>query len=78
MLTSGCACVVLVGRWQGIVLISDIIRKEFNADCSVLMGANVANDMGARLARARLATQRVGVASLATCPPPEAPSLHRL
>ena len=69
---------VLVGRWQGIVLISDIIRKEFNADCSVLMGANVANDMGARLARARLATQRVGVASLATCPPPEAPSLHRL
>ena len=36
-------------RWltQGIVLISDIIRKELNADCSVLMGANVANDMGA-------------------------------
>merc|ERR1719238_2072569 len=30
---------------SGIVLISDIIRKEFNADCSVLMGANVANDM---------------------------------
>ena len=30
---------------QGIVLISDIIRKEFSADCSVLMGANVANDM---------------------------------
>jgi len=30
---------------QGIVLISDIIRKELNADCSVLMGANVANDM---------------------------------
>merc|ERR1719326_1384896 len=30
---------------NGIVLISDIIRKEFNADCSVLMGANVANDM---------------------------------
>lgn len=29
----------------GIVLISDIIRKELNADCSVLMGANVANDM---------------------------------
>jgi len=30
---------------KGIVLISDIIRSEFNADCSVLMGANVANDM---------------------------------
>merc|ERR1719183_1181871 len=30
---------------NGIVLISDIIRKEFAADCSVLMGANVANDM---------------------------------
>merc|ERR1711988_439873 len=30
---------------KGIVLISDIIRKELNADCSVLMGANVANDM---------------------------------
>ena len=29
----------------GIVLISDIIRKELGADCSVLMGANVANDM---------------------------------
>ena len=27
------------------MLISDIIRKELNADCSVLMGANVANDM---------------------------------
>merc|ERR1719284_2094950 len=30
---------------EGIVLISDIIRKELGADCSVLMGANVANDM---------------------------------
>merc|ERR1711988_441811 len=30
---------------KGIVLISDIIRTELNADCSVLMGANVANDM---------------------------------
>ena len=30
---------------NGIVLISDIIRRELNADCSVLMGANVANDM---------------------------------
>merc|ERR1711988_1926557 len=30
---------------KGIVLISDIIRKELGADCSVLMGANVANDM---------------------------------
>jgi len=30
---------------SGIVLISDILRKELNADCSVLMGANVANDM---------------------------------
>jgi len=30
---------------NGIVLISDILRKELNADCSVLMGANVANDM---------------------------------
>uniref|UniRef100_A0A7S4KFR2 Glycerol-3-phosphate dehydrogenase [NAD(+)] n=1 Tax=Prymnesium polylepis TaxID=72548 RepID=A0A7S4KFR2_9EUKA len=30
---------------NGIVLISDIIRKELSADCSVLMGANVANDM---------------------------------
>lgn len=29
----------------GIVLISDIIRAQLNADCSVLMGANVANDM---------------------------------
>ena len=27
------------------MLISDIIRAELNADCSVLMGANVANDM---------------------------------
>merc|ERR1719502_1598510 len=32
---------------NGIVLISDIIRKELGADCSVLMGANVANDMAA-------------------------------
>merc|ERR1719238_1700906 len=30
---------------KGIVLVSDIIRNELNADCSVLMGANVANDM---------------------------------
>jgi glycerol-3-phosphate dehydrogenase (NAD+) len=30
---------------QGVVLISDIIRRELSADCSVLMGANVANDM---------------------------------
>jgi glycerol-3-phosphate dehydrogenase (NAD+) len=30
---------------SGIVLISDILRKELSADCSVLMGANVANDM---------------------------------
>merc|ERR1719472_791683 len=30
---------------KGIVLISDIIRSELSADCSVLMGANVANDM---------------------------------
>jgi len=30
---------------NGVVLISDIIRKELGADCSVLMGANVANDM---------------------------------
>ena len=30
---------------KAIVLISDIIRKELAADCSVLMGANVANDM---------------------------------
>merc|ERR1711988_1876668 len=30
---------------NGIVLISDILRKELNADCSVLMGANVANEM---------------------------------
>ena len=30
---------------QGIVLISDILRAELQADCSVLMGANVANDM---------------------------------
>merc|ERR1712100_912694 len=30
---------------KGIVLISDIIRDELGADCSVLMGANVANDM---------------------------------
>jgi len=30
---------------KGIVLISDIIREQLNADCSVLMGANVANDM---------------------------------
>lgn len=29
----------------GIVLISDILRAELGADCSVLMGANVANDM---------------------------------
>ena len=29
----------------GVVLISDIIRKEFAADCSVLMGANVANEV---------------------------------
>merc|ERR1719472_427522 len=30
---------------EGIVLVSDIIRTELGADCSVLMGANVANDM---------------------------------
>eukprot|EP00457_Paulinella_chromatophora_P008809 gb/GEZN01008856.1/.p1 GENE.gb/GEZN01008856.1/~~gb/GEZN01008856.1/.p1 ORF type:complete len:364 (-),score=66.79 gb/GEZN01008856.1/:84-1175(-) len=30
---------------KGVVLISDIIRRELNADCSVLMGANVANEM---------------------------------
>ena len=30
---------------KGIVLISDIIREQLSADCSVLMGANVANDM---------------------------------
>merc|ERR1719460_3580419 len=30
---------------NGIVLISDILRAELQADCSVLMGANVANDM---------------------------------
>merc|ERR1711988_1937568 len=30
---------------NGIVLISDILRNELQADCSVLMGANVANDM---------------------------------
>merc|ERR1719426_718884 len=30
---------------NGIVLISDIIRSELGGDCSVLMGANVANDM---------------------------------
>merc|ERR1719238_556187 len=30
---------------KGIVLISDILRNELSADCSVLMGANVANDM---------------------------------
>jgi len=30
---------------KGIVLISDIIREQLQADCSVLMGANVANDM---------------------------------
>mmetsp|Transcript_41494 Transcript_41494/g.83167 ORF Transcript_41494/g.83167 Transcript_41494/m.83167 type:complete len:366 (-) Transcript_41494:362-1459(-) len=30
---------------KGIVLISDILRNELGADCSVLMGANVANDM---------------------------------
>ena len=30
---------------KGIVLISDILRQGLNADCSVLMGANVANDM---------------------------------
>jgi len=30
---------------NGIVLISDIIRNELGGDCSVLMGANVANDM---------------------------------
>ena len=30
---------------KGIVLISDIIRDQLKADCSVLMGANVANDM---------------------------------
>jgi len=30
---------------NGIVLISDILRDTFKADCSVLMGANVANDM---------------------------------
>merc|ERR1719198_2859667 len=30
---------------EGIVLISDILRDGLNADCSVLMGANVANEM---------------------------------
>ena len=33
-----CAC-------SGIVLISDLLRSGLNADCSVLMGANVANEM---------------------------------
>ena len=40
------ACAMLVRPpLQGIVLISDILRAELQADCSVLMGANVANDM---------------------------------
>merc|ERR1712037_54947 len=30
---------------KGIVLISDLLRSGLNADCSVLMGANVANEM---------------------------------
>merc|ERR1719238_1403202 len=30
---------------KGIVLISDLLRDQLQADCSVLMGANVANDM---------------------------------
>jgi glycerol-3-phosphate dehydrogenase (NAD+) len=30
---------------NGVVLISDLLRQGLNADCSVLMGANVANDM---------------------------------
>jgi len=32
---------------KGIVLISDILRDGMKADCSVLMGANVANEMAA-------------------------------
>lgn len=32
---------------NGVVLISDIIRKELNTDCSVLMGANIAKEIGA-------------------------------
>jgi glycerol-3-phosphate dehydrogenase (NAD+) len=30
---------------QGVVLISDLLREGLEADCSVLMGANVANEM---------------------------------
>ena len=29
----------------GVVLVSDILREGLDADCSVLMGANVANEM---------------------------------
>ncbi|KAL7685493.1 putative oxoglutarate/iron-dependent dioxygenase, glycerol-3-phosphate dehydrogenase, NAD-dependent [Plasmopara halstedii] len=32
---------------NGIVLVSDLIRKGLNIDCSVLMGANVANEVAA-------------------------------
>ncbi|GLD98921.1 hypothetical protein PINS_up007639 [Pythium insidiosum] len=32
---------------HGVVLISDIIRKALDIDCSVLMGANVANEVAA-------------------------------
>lgn len=32
---------------NGVVLISSIIRKKLNIDCSVLMGANVANEVAA-------------------------------
>ena len=30
---------------SGVVLISDLLREGLDADCSVLMGANVANEM---------------------------------
>merc|ERR1712060_773384 len=30
---------------EGVVLISDLLRQGLDADCSVLMGANVANEM---------------------------------
>ncbi|KAH7487896.1 hypothetical protein PRIC1_011552 [Phytophthora ramorum] len=32
---------------QGVVLVSDLIRKGLDVDCSVLMGANVANEVAA-------------------------------
>ncbi len=36
---------VNVGKEGGLVLISDVIKDNLNVDCSILMGANIANEV---------------------------------